>query len=553
MENVTRVEFVHYDPWRGFIVRGLTGRFACQALSDHLQPQYLFFRLEVEGQHESATAGDKPESTARKSLTTVYIAAITCFIVLFLVVVTIIVGCKMLKRKKYDHEEVEKFLSQSQGDYNPELPIDEQTGCVPYDPKWEFPEERLRMGMILGQGAFGRVVKAEAVGIGGSNDVITVAVKVVKDCTNKEQMMALVSELKILIHIGHHLNIVNLLGAVTKDLRYGKLSIIVEYCPFGCLQNYLLKNKNSLRDIPDIKLIKNKPKPQETKRYGPVSRGSPRANYVNQGMEPAGPPLTITNLLCWAFQVCRGMEYLASRKYVHRDLAARNVLLTANNVVKICDFGLARDVYRNAKYYKKREGPVPIKWMALESLTHGLYTTKSDVWSFGIFLWELFSLGGNPYPGVDTATSDFLDLLECGYRMATPKLAPAELYAVMRQTWHADPLQRPSFSQLVPVMAAFLETSATQHYLNLSSPGSLNLPGLGIQEKDGYLRMSSLSQYVPMSPTSTCPPANLLTDSTADSEEDNGQCSLHELRRTDEGEGCRTWRQSAKMATVLTR
>ncbi|PVD34956.1 hypothetical protein C0Q70_06237 [Pomacea canaliculata] len=389
MENVTRVEFVHYDPWRGFIVRGLTGRFACQALSDHLQPQYLFFRLEVEGQHESATAGDKPESTARKSLTTVYIAAITCFIVLFLVVVTIIVGCKMLKRKKYDHEEVEKFLSQSQGDYNPELPIDEQTGCVPYDPKWEFPEERLRMGMILGQGAFGRVVKAEAVGIGGSNDVITVAVKVVKDCTNKEQMMALVSELKILIHIGHHLNIVNLLGAVTKDLRYGKLSIIVEYCPFGCLQNYLLKNKNSLRDIPDIKLIKNKPKPQETKRYGPVSRGSPRANYVNQGMEPAGPPLTITNLLCWAFQVCRGMEYLASRRtnhcdlllsqYVHRDLAARNVLLTANNVVKICDFGLARDVYRNAKYYKKREGPVPIKWMALESLTHGLYTTKSDV------------------------------------------------------------------------------------------------------------------------------------------------------------------------------
>lgn len=119
---------------------------------------------------------------------------------------------------------------------------------------------------------------------------------------------------------------------------------------------------------------------------------------------------------------------MASLHVLHRDLAARNVLVCENRTIKVSDFGLSRDVYRDNVYYKTSSGKLPIRWLALESLTHQVYTTHSDVWSYGILLWEIITLGGNPYPGVQT--HELLDLLLKGYRMSCPSNCSPEMYVV---------------------------------------------------------------------------------------------------------------------------
>uniref|UniRef100_A0A673M167 receptor protein-tyrosine kinase n=1 Tax=Sinocyclocheilus rhinocerous TaxID=307959 RepID=A0A673M167_9TELE len=354
-----------------------------------------------------------------------------------------------------------------------DMPMDEHCERLTYDAnKWEFPRDRLKLGEPLGRGAFGQVVEATAYGIEKATTCTTVAVKMLKEGATTSEYRALMSELKILIHIGHHLNVVNLLGACTKP--GGPLMVIVEYCKHGNLSSYLKSKRGEYSPY--------KVQQEEDLHEGDLGLGtSTRLDICTgtavctrmgeqtsttqlqdeQGTSSDWDHLTIEDLISYSFQVAKGMEFLASRKCIHRDLAARNILLSENNVVKICDFGLARDVYKDPDYVRKGDARLPLKWMAPETIFDRVYTTQSDVWSFGVLLWEIFSLGASPYPGVCIDES-FCRRLKEGTRMRAPDYATPEIYQTMLDCWLDRSKDRPTFTQLVEHLGNLLQASAQQ-------------------------------------------------------------------------------------------
>ncbi|KAM4722109.1 macrophage-stimulating protein receptor [Rhinophrynus dorsalis] len=177
---------------------------------------------------------------------------------------------------------------------------------------------------------------------------------------------------------------------------------------------------------------------------------------------------TVKDLVGFGLQVSQGMEYLANRKFVHRDLAARNCMLDETFHVKVADFGLARDVFDKEYYSVRRHknARLPVKWMALESLQTQKFTTKSDVWSFGVLLWELMTRGAPPYPDVDPY--DITRYLFRGRRLPQPEFCPDQLYSLMLHCWSPQPEERPSFSQLVIDMDRIASSLRGDHYINLN-------------------------------------------------------------------------------------
>uniref|UniRef100_A0A8D0CNB7 Vascular endothelial growth factor receptor 3 n=1 Tax=Scleropages formosus TaxID=113540 RepID=A0A8D0CNB7_SCLFO len=339
-----------------------------------------------------------------------------------------------------------------------EVPLEEQCEYLPYDSsQWEFPRDRLRLGKVLGHGAFGKVMEASAFGIDKTSSLATVAVKMLKEGATASEHKALMSELKILIHIGNHLNVVNLLGACTKP--NGPLMVIVEYCKYGNLSNYLRTKREFFL-------------PYRVSIAGFLSSfgfcgniSSPSLSFYYSRTDLWKTPLTVEDLICYSFQVARGMEFLASRKCIHRDLAARNILLSENNVVKICDFGLARDIYKDPDYVRKGNARLPLKWMAPESIFDKVYTSQSDVWSFGVLLWEIFSLGASPYPGVQI-DEDFCRRLKDGTRMRAPENASPEIYRIMLVCWQGEPRERPTFPALVEILGDLLQDNGLTVSIN---------------------------------------------------------------------------------------
>ncbi|KAH8370697.1 hypothetical protein KR093_004698 [Drosophila rubida] len=322
----------------------------------------------------------------------------------------------------------------------------------PLDSNWEIPRQQLALGSILGEGAFGRVVMAEADGLprsppsAGNGMGTIVAVKMVKDEHTDADMASLVREMEVMKMIGKHINIINLLGCCSQN---GPLWVIVEYAPHGNLKDFLKQN-----------------------RPGTLQRRSDSDGYLDDRSMVRQPQLGEKELIMFAFQIARGMEYLASRRCIHRDLAARNVLVSDNYVMKIADFGLARDIQDTDYYRKNTNGRLPIKWMAPESLQEKFYDSQTDVWSYGVLLWEIMTYGEQPYPNIMSA-EELYSYLITGQRMEKPAMCTLNIYLVMRQCWNFESAVRPTFAELVESFDGILQqysSNPNDAYLDLSMP-----------------------------------------------------------------------------------
>uniref|UniRef100_A0A3Q1IAP7 Proto-oncogene tyrosine-protein kinase receptor Ret n=1 Tax=Anabas testudineus TaxID=64144 RepID=A0A3Q1IAP7_ANATE len=334
--------------------------------------------------------------------------------------------------------------------------IETDTVKIPEDPKWEFPRKNLVLGKTLGEGEFGKVVKATAFRLKGKAGYTTVAVKMLKENASHSELRDLLSEFTLLKQVNHP-HVIKMYGACSQD---GPLYLIVEYAKYGSLRNFL----------------------RESRKVGPSYMGRDANRNSSYLENPDDRALTMGDLISFAWQISRGMQYLAEMKLVHRDLAARNVLVAEGRKMKISDFGLSRDVYEEDSYVKRSKGRIPVKWMAIESLFDHIYTTQSDVWSFGVLLWEIVTLGGNPYPGI--APERLFNLLKTGYRMERPENCTEEMYNLMLRCWKQEPDKRPTFSDISKELEKMMVKSRDYLDLAASTPADALLYDDALSEED---------------------------------------------------------------------
>ncbi|XP_073248000.1 ephrin type-A receptor 7-like [Porites lutea] len=286
---------------------------------------------------------------------------------------------------------------------------------------YELKRDDIKFERLVGSGNFGEVFKATI-------DNNTVAVKSLKGSASAKDKQDMVTELNVMKSLKPHPHVLKLIGCCSVS---DPLLIVFEYLPYGDLLGYLRKSRGHLD------------------------------NY-NTGEKKPASKLTAKDLLSFAWMIGDGMQYLATMKVVHRDLAARNILVGENQVCKISDFGLARGV-KGDIYVRTSQARLPVKWMPPESLFHGESSTMSDVWSYGIVLWEVFTIGDSPYPGFNS--QEVTSLIEKGYRMQRPVHISEELFSVLTECWAENPKERPSFQWICAAIKRLMKDQKV--HLNL--------------------------------------------------------------------------------------
>uniref|UniRef100_A0A8C1NKC4 Receptor protein-tyrosine kinase n=1 Tax=Cyprinus carpio TaxID=7962 RepID=A0A8C1NKC4_CYPCA len=282
-------------------------------------------------------------------------------------------------------------------------------------------ETELKRVKILGTGAFGMVYKGIWVPE-GETVKIPVAIKILNESTGPKANVEFMDEALIMASM-EHTHLVRLLGVCLSPT----IQLVTQLMPHGCL-----------------------------------------LDYVHEHQENIGSQL----LLNWCVQIAKGMMYLEERRLVHRDLAARNVLVKSPNHIKITDFGLARLLDVDEKEYNSDGGKMPIKWMALECIHYRKFTHQSDVWSYGVTIWELMTFGGKPYDGIPTR--EIPDILEKGERLPQPPICTIDVYMVMVKCWMIDADSRPRFKELAAEFSRMARDP--QRYLVIQGDDRIKLP-----------------------------------------------------------------------------
>ena len=297
----------------------------------------------------------------------------------------------------------------------------------------------------IGKGNFGQVFKAECTGLLPDEKCTLVAVKCLHDCEMEEALKAFVHEARIMAKFDHP-NIVRLFGVSLCNSPY---YLIFEYMPEGDLLDYL-----QLRAPSKMKRTLN-----------PASYRSRTESQMSN--EPAG--LTLDDQLYISYQICKGMVYLANEDppYVHRDLATRNCLVGEKMVVKIGDFGMSQHLYHQDYYRVEGKAALPVRWMPPESIVYGKFTTESDVWSFGVVMWEIFSFGMQPFFG--RGNEEVCEAVRKGSVLECPDGCYDEIYSIMRHCWALQENARPAFSDLLAKLRDMIHRKSGS---NLSLPQS---------------------------------------------------------------------------------
>ena len=286
----------------------------------------------------------------------------------------------------------------------------------------EYPRNKIVYIADIGQGAFGRVFKAKAPHLVPGEEQTVVAVKVLKDEASEEMQKDFEREASLMVEF-HHVNIVRLLGICA----LGKpMCLLFEYMNNGDLNDYLRKCS------PEHFIVRQR---------------------SNEFLTNDVPQLDYSDLLNISQQIAAGMVYLSGLGYVHRDLATRNCLVSDNLVVKISDFGLTRNVHSNDYYKGSEHDAIPIRWMPVEAILYNKFTSESDVWSFGVVLWEIFSFALQPYYGM--THEEVIKFIKSGHVLSCPDNTPIQMYEIMKTCWTKMPKNRPSFPVIYKTLQSF--------------------------------------------------------------------------------------------------
>ncbi|XP_054706404.1 insulin-like peptide receptor [Uloborus diversus] len=279
-----------------------------------------------------------------------------------------------------------------------------------YEPdEWEVARDKITLIQELGQGSFGMVYKGEYKTEDRGN--INCAVKTVNESASLRERIEFLQEASVMKAFNCH-HVVKLLGVVSKG---HPTLVIMELMGKGDLKAYLRSRR-------------------------------PEENIENPDVHAP----TLREILQNAVEIADGMAYLAAKKFVHRDLAARNCMVSDDLTVKIGDFGMTRDIYETDYYRKGGKGLLPVRWMAPECLKDGLFSSQSDIWSYGVVLWEMATLASQPYQGL--SNEQVLQFVMSGGKMTMPENCPEKLYALMDLCWNKNPKARPTFVELIEML-----------------------------------------------------------------------------------------------------
>uniref|UniRef100_A0A914WQS9 Uncharacterized protein n=1 Tax=Plectus sambesii TaxID=2011161 RepID=A0A914WQS9_9BILA len=407
------------------------------------------------------------------------------------------------------HDSLELQLSVEQNGYGDTLALQERLEYLPFNDNFEIDPANLKLLDALGSGHFGDV----RLGLLKSNDSrCIVAVKTPKSVLDKRmsrmnddereeefcrQREALRDELRIMSFLPEHPNVVKLLGGITTIKN--DFCVVIEYCEYGGLDSFLRQQfddgnfVNELQQDHDWK----ESTVDAAKFIKMIQKRSGMHSFAEQlSARRESRRISTCDLLAFALQIARAMNFLASNMVLHRDVALRNVLLKADYTIRVADFGLSRRAGKDGSYFQSRDIMVPFRYMAPEALRSGRFSKQSELWSFGVVLWELFTLAKQqPYDDTDyrnTGAKDvhgILDFLDSGLRLCISEYTPASVGTMITALWDEDPNQRPSFRAcqdiLIEELAHFNPMMSLLHGINDDRQSVASIKRIAVKFNNG--------------------------------------------------------------------